>query len=177
MPSSFCKCLLLGLSLFPISQPLLAERLQREVEPRVSPPARHPGYIFAGTVKSIERVAPAGRNGVATMRITFHVDKAIQGVRAGQTLVIREWAGLWEFGERYRAGEHVVLFLYPPSKLGLTSPVHGSLGRFQVTEDGQVSLRPEQIEGLGPGLRARFGARDRVSLQEFARELRRERED
>lgn len=177
MPSSFWKFLLLGLSLLPIS-PLLAERpLPREVEPRMSPPTRSSGYIFAGTVKSVVRVTPAGRSKIATIQITFHVDKAISGVRAGQTLVIHEWAGLWEFGERYRAGERVVLFLYPPSKLGLTSPVRGGLGRFRVSQDGQVAVRPGQIEGLGPSLRARFGARDRVGLDEFARELRRWRED
>ena len=67
------------------------------------------GYIFAGTVKSVERVAAKG-NGVATVQVTFHVDQAMRGARAGQMLTIREWAGLWQSGERYRPGERVLLF-------------------------------------------------------------------
>jgi hypothetical protein len=67
------------------------------------------------------------------------------GVRAGQTLAIREWAALWELGERYRSGEGVLLFLYPPSKLGLTSPAMGPWGRFRIGPDGQVVIDPRRI--------------------------------
>jgi hypothetical protein len=51
--------------------------------------------------------------------------------------------GLWESGERYQNGEHVLLFLYPPSKIGLTSPVGGKLGRFQMDNTGHVLLNRE----------------------------------
>ena len=102
------------------------------------------GYAFSGTVKAIERVAPKGRDRVAVYRITFQVDQGFRGVRTGQTLVIREWAGLWQAGPRYRRGEHLVLFLYPPSKLGLTSPVGGAQGRFRVNQDGNVIVEPHQ---------------------------------
>jgi len=60
--------------------------------------------------------------------VTFRIDEAIRGVKKGQSIQISEWGGLWQAGERYQAGEHVLLFLYPQSKLGLTSPVAGSLG-------------------------------------------------
>ena len=115
------------------SQPTLAENPAKGDPPdlprlsHVRPLTKNSGYIFAGTVKSVERVAPKG-NGVATVQITFHVEQAMRGARAGQMLTIREWAGLWESGERYRPGERVLLFLYPPSKLGLTSPVGGPAG-------------------------------------------------
>src|SRR5256885_9698248 len=33
------------------------------------------------------------------------------------------------------------VFLYRPSKLGLTSPVAGALGRFAVDKTGQINLR------------------------------------
>lgn len=100
------------------------------------------GYIFAGTVQSVEHVSSSGTTGIASTQITFHVDRAIRGVRSGQTLVIREWAGLWQSGERYRIGERVLLFLYPPSKLGFTSPVGGPMGRFVVDEGLRVWLEP-----------------------------------
>ncbi|MGH9500297.1 MAG: hypothetical protein ACRD3L_14240 [Terriglobales bacterium] len=100
------------------------------------------GYIFSGTVRSVQRVVPQNAYSVAVMRITFHVDKGLRGTRTGQTLVVREWAGLWQSGDHYRPGERVMLFLYPPSKLGLTSPVGGAFGRFPVDPNGQVIVEP-----------------------------------
>jgi hypothetical protein len=106
---------------------------------------RNSGYIFVGTVMSVARVEPTAPNSVATVRITFHVENALRGVRRGQTLVIREWAGRWESGEHYRVGERTMLFLFPPGKLGLTSPVGGELGKFRLDAYGHVLLNREQI--------------------------------
>ncbi len=86
------------------------------------------------------------------MRTTFRVEHAARGARAGQTLEIREWAGLWESGERYRAGEQVLLLLYPRSKLGLTSPVGGALGHLKVNSLGEVTVQDLQMRDLFPGL-------------------------
>src|SRR5207245_10411476 len=87
---------------------------------------RNSGYIFSGTVLKIQRTT-AGENAIAFTQVSFRVDQAIRGVRAGEILTIREWSGLWTSGERYRPGERVLLFLYPASKLGFASPVGGSL--------------------------------------------------
>jgi len=127
------------------------------------------GYVFSGTVKAVERVAPRTDGGVAVMRITFHVDQGLRGARTGETLVIREWAGLWQAGERYQLGERVMLFLYPLSKLGLTSPVGGSSGRFDVDSGGQVTVEPGKV-GLP---RARRPGKIRMPPLEFFRALRR----
>lgn len=133
------------------------------------------GYIFAGTVTGLERMAPSQPNEVGTIRITFRVDQGVRGVRARQSLVIREWAGLWNAGERYRIGEQVVLILYPPSKLGLTSPIGGAQGRFSLDHEGSLVLPPEQTQTLasdpvvGPWLQGKH----RVSGRDFARVLRR----
>ena len=89
--------------------------------------AQKSGYIFAGTVMAVERVHTAPGE-VATVLISFRVDQAIRNVQAKQILTVREWAGLWESGERYRIGDRVVLFLYRASKLGLTSTVSGPFG-------------------------------------------------
>jgi hypothetical protein len=105
------------------------------------PLAKPSGYIFAGTVTAIKSVAPQGTRGVAQIQITFHVDSAVRGVRTGQSLSIREWTGVWDAGQRYRVGEKVALFLYSPSKLGLTSVVGGTLGRFPI-KNGTVKIDP-----------------------------------
>ncbi len=130
------------------------------------------GYAFAGTVKAVQHVAAAKRNRIATTRITFHVDNAIRGVRTGQTLMISEWAGLWASGEQYRPGERVLLFLYPPSKLGLTSPVRGSAGRLRIGGRGRIVVPPGQRDSLPARVRARLGENGEIEVAEFARAMR-----
>jgi len=70
--------------------------------------------------------------------VTFQVEQVLRGPRAGQRFSIREWPGLWVSGERYRVGQGMTLFLYPPSRVGFSSPVDGGAGRFKVDRDGQM---------------------------------------
>jgi hypothetical protein len=179
----FALALILTLALSPLvaeqparvqTPPTIPWRSQRPQRPQHPlPVTRSSGYIFAGTVKSVERVVPKG-NGVATVQINFHVDEAMRGVRTGQTLTIHEWAGLWESGERYRPGERVLLFLYPPSKLGLTSPVGGSMGRFRIGPDDRIIVDPEPIGFPAPHPRiiGPLPGTNHVSPREFVRLLR-----
>lgn len=133
------------------------------------------GYIFSGTVTAIEFVRPARPDEVATVRITFRVEEGARGVRSRQSLVIREWAGLWNGGERYQVGERVVLALYPPSKLGLTSPVGGPMGRFPVDSSGFLKIPPSQNQMIAadPTFGSRLQPKNRVSGRSFARMLER----
>jgi len=180
----FKQCLLLAPFFF-LALALWAEQPVRTGAEDTQPPPgigqrpviRSSGYAFAGTVKAVQHVAAAKPNGIATTRITFHVDRAIRGARTGQTLVVTEWAGLWASGEQYRRGEHVLLFLYPPSKLGLTSPVRGSEGRFRVGGRGRVVVPPRQRGGLPPRVRARLGEDGEIEVAEFARAMRLAREE
>lgn len=98
------------------------------------------GIIFSGRVTFIGRSGPVSGQAPAATTITFQVEQAMRGTATGQSLTIHEWAGLWNSGERYRIGEHVLLFLYPPSKFGLTSPVSGSIGRFATDEAGKILI-------------------------------------
>jgi hypothetical protein len=112
------------------------------------PTVRSSGLIFSGTAAKVEHLRPSGSPGIT--QITFRVDGAIRGVRQGQFVKVREWEGLWIGGERYRTGERVLLFLYPNSKLGLTSPVGGAAGRYRIDNAGRVLVgspgtRPKPI--------------------------------
>ena len=102
---------------------------------------RDSGRIFSGTVLQVEHRNSDTSSALATTRIVFRVDEAIRNVRRGQTVEINEWAGLWQSGERYHPGERVLLFLYPPSRLGLTSPVGNRAGRFAVNRAGLVTVK------------------------------------
>jgi hypothetical protein len=122
-------------------------KLPRPIAPRpITLPliANAAGIIFSGQVISVghaegQPAAIAGPNAVPTT-ITFEVEDGIRGIATGQRLTIHEWAGLWTNGERYRVGERVFLFLHPLSRLGLTSPVFGSLGRFSMDPQRRIII-------------------------------------
>jgi hypothetical protein len=162
MYASFLRLLALLQFLLILSPYSIAAAVVRIPPPRPAPPllssptlrqlTQRSGYIFAGTVLAVELVHAKAQNEVATIRITFRVDQAIRGVSPKQTLAIHEWAGLWDSGERYRPGEQVLLFLYQTSKLGLTSPVNGSLGHFMLDHNGSVLLNAERLAVLQTGL-------------------------
>ena len=82
-----------------------------------------------------------------TVRIEFHVDQSVRGCNAGETIAIQEWAELWERGDRYRKGQRIFLFLYPPSETGLTSVVAGELGKVTIGPLGLL-LTPQQARFL-----------------------------
>lgn len=98
------------------------------------------GIIFSGTVLEIRSVRPGPHKQIPTMKIRFRVERAIAGVHARQVVTIREWAGAWS-EHPLNAGQHVLLLLYPQSRLGLTSPVGGSLGQVTLSNKNTV-MRP-----------------------------------
>ena len=144
------------------------------VRPPIAPPSsigfsqfvRAAGTIFSGTVTKIER-RPAGRGeSLETVAVTFHVENAIRGTVRGRNFTITQWMGLWASGQRYRVGERVLLFLYPKSKLGLTSWVGGPVGRFAMDANGRVllSTQHQAVLGRDPVL----GGRSQVRFSDFA---------
>jgi hypothetical protein len=106
------------------------------------------GIIFSGRVTSIRRAPLPAGEGPACTTVTFQVDHAIRGIAQAQSLTIHEWAGLWNGGERYHVGENLMLFLYPPSKLGLTSPVAGEMGRYAVDSQGRILMNGQNSASL-----------------------------
>jgi hypothetical protein len=137
--------------------------------------ARAAGAIFSGTVTAVARRPPSGGQSVETVVITFHVESAIRGATPGEDLTIAQWIGLWSGGQRYRIGERVLLFLYPPSKLGLTSCVAGGIGRFGIDPQGRVLLTAQHLSSFrtDPVL----GGKARVLVSDFARAVQRAHEE
>jgi len=130
----------------PPAAALPADAFQRSV--------RHAGVIFDGTVTAIQCEFGKGKVPLS-YRISFQVKQGVRGVRSASTYTIREWAGLWAPRQppRYHIGERALLFLYPPSRSGLTSTVGGRSGKLAVVADAvhgtQVSLPLDWIASLG----------------------------
>jgi len=135
---------------------------------------RSAGSIFRGTVLSEQWLKPTRSDEMETLLVTFRIDDAFRGVRKGRTFSIREWSGLWQSGDRYRVGERVLLFLYPPSRIGLTSPVGGRFERFDIDDretvgfhgsHGRFPARPLDREPAGRN-------QGRIRYRELARAIR-----
>jgi hypothetical protein len=122
--------------------------------------SRRAGMIFAGTLlapatqnaafdqrlstatfapSSVATSSGATSGAVSSIQLTFRVDQAITGVESGQVITIREWAGARSMHRPMRVGEHVLIFLYPPSRLGFTSPIGGSSGMIALDSSGNGS--------------------------------------
>ena len=136
---------------------------------------RASGTIFAGTVTKIEHGPARGGRAIATVAVTFRVERPLRGAIPGDSFTILQWLGLWAAGQRYVVGEHVLLFLYPPSKLGLTSAVAGPMGRFNLGPAGRILLSERQLAAFradllpaGPSL----GGPSSIGFNDFARALR-----
>lgn len=153
--------------------------LRRPVPPLASPGfpqiSGAAGTIFSGTVTRIGHHAATSGQAVETVSITFHVENAIRGVTPGEDLTISQWIGLWSAGQRYRVGERVLLFLYPRSKLGLTSCVGGQIGRFAVDDRGRILLSSRHLSAFRS--HPVLGGRSRVPFRDFALAVRRAGEE
>jgi hypothetical protein len=69
----------------------------------------------------------------------------------------------------------VLLFLYPPSKLGLTSSVAGEMGRFTVDLWGHVLLSAQHLSAFRAD--PLLGGKSRLTLSDFAMAVRRASEE
>lgn len=162
----------------PIDDPI-PSRIRRPAPPPgtidLTTLTRAAGAIFSGTVTAIARRPATGGQTVQTVAITFHIENAIRGATPGEYLTISQWIGLWSGGQRYRVGERVLLFLYPPSKLGLTSCVAGGMGRLPIDAWGRVLLSAQHLAAFraDPVL----GGKSRLRFSDFALAVRRASEE
>jgi len=130
--SSTLLCLLLSLPAF--SQEALSRQLS------LADLATSAGTIVRGQViDSRVEPHPQYRN-ISTIRLTLRVADAIYG-NTGQQITYRMFLASGNFAAprnttKYRAGDELILFMYPESQYGLTSPVGGDQGRFQVLRTG-----------------------------------------
>jgi hypothetical protein len=109
--------------------------------------SRRAGIIFVGTVLAGDLPVPTNDEFIAapatipaelsTVHVSFRVDRGIAGVESGQLLTIREWGGASSVHRPMNTGQHVLLFLYSPSRLGFTSPVGGASGEVLLDESGK----------------------------------------
>src|SRR5207247_845444 len=137
-------------------------------------PGTHPAYPRVGVTYVTLRVTEAFK-GAAPGDFTF-----MQIGHAGDTLPPVGQANFFLVQDlpTYRPGEEVLLFLYPPSDAGLTSPVEGASGKWPLARDpatGRLQVvgmtlsppgaggGPQQRQRARPAGDVGAGAADRLS--------------
>jgi hypothetical protein len=152
--------------------------------------ARQADRIFVGRCESV--TAALDERGLPSTYARFVVEDGLKGVAAGGTVVIKQFGAdrtplrveegksavvtpktMSLPGSTYRTGASYLLFLYPESDWGFTSPVGGGQGRFEIfARKGQdASL---QVMAVNP-LENRFLETLRagpVPLSDILREIR-----
>jgi hypothetical protein len=132
--------------------------------------SRQAGMIFCGTVVNGHLQTAATNRTPPQLQFTFRVDEAIAGVETGQTLTIREWTGAVSMQRPMLSGQHFLIFLYPPSRLGLTSPVGGPLGQINLDASGKyVSQHPKKPPRM---IRSQSSAVAPISVMQLERAIR-----
>jgi hypothetical protein len=142
-------------STFAASPPSDQAAAEQVLGPQWKQLSRRAGMIFAGTVLSAPPRKPTSQTDSTNQQappetppfqLTIRVDHAIAGVDPGQILTLHEWAGLASMPSQPQRpmspGQRFLLFLYPPSRLGLTSPVGGSQGQIALDPSGQHISNP-----------------------------------
>jgi len=158
------------------SDQVLAERVLGPQWKQLSRPRA--GMIFAGTVLSTTPLAAAAAQTATTqtvatdravpaatpaVQLSFRVDMPIAGVERGQILTIHGWAGAWSMHRPMSSGQRILIFLYPLSRLGFTSPVGGSLGQVALDPTGKNVSKYEETPPSPIGLRNESPSRPPVS--------------
>jgi hypothetical protein len=152
------------------SDQVIAERV---LGPQWKQLSRRAGMIFAGTVltaatQTVTTQTPAADRAVPgttpAVQLRFRVDQAIAGVEQGQILTLHEWAGAWSMHRPMSSGQHILIFLYPPSRLGFTSPVGGSLGQVALDPSGKNVSKDAQKPAAAIGLRNESSPQPRVPV-------------
>ncbi|MGD0508583.1 MAG: hypothetical protein ABSA27_12345 [Terriglobales bacterium] len=152
------------------SDQVIAERV---LGPQWKQLSRRAGMIFAGTVLATAAqtaTTPTAAadltipGAVPAVQLSFRVDEAIAGVEPGQVLTIHEWAGAWSMHRPMSKGQHILIFLYPPSRLGLTSPVGGSLGQVALDPSGKSVSEDAPRPAAAIGLRSASSPRPRGTV-------------
>jgi hypothetical protein len=131
------------------------------------------GTIVTGRITKLRAGAHPRYRNIGVLHVTLKVSETLKGDRTptltfmqftGRSLGNRNGKGLTEAHPlpempSYRVGEEVVLFLYPPSEVGFTSPVGGAQGKFRVRREpgqpvtviSQGGNRSLLVEGDLPG--------------------------
>ena len=93
--------------------------------------------IFAGICTGAEEIEEDLESKLPVFKYTFKITEAIKGLNGKEEITFKQWKPTTN-GASYEIGEKYVLFLYPNSERGLTSPVGFLQGQFEIQKKGFI---------------------------------------
>jgi hypothetical protein len=91
--------------------------------------------IFAGECKKIEEIENDKESKLPVIKYTFKVTEGLKGIGENKEISFKQWKPTVN-NAGYDVGKNYILFLYPESERGLTSPVGFLQGQFEVDSKG-----------------------------------------
>lgn len=119
------------------------------------------GRVIHGTVSEVRNGVHPQNPGIAVTFVKVQVLETIKGASSREVSFMQFGNSTTQYAThlpRYSVGEEVVLFLYPESKLGLTSPVGEGQGKFTVKDDINTGRRILVNEQLNQAVFSRLDA-------------------
>lgn len=138
--------------------------------------ASHAGRIVHGRVSEVRDGVHPQQQRLAVTFVKVQVVEMLKGGAAREVTFMQYGNSRNQYVAhlpRYSVGEEVVLFLYPESKLGFTSPVGQGQGKFVVHHDTRSGQRVLRNEQMNHALFARLDAakvNSRLALNKAERE-------
>lgn len=142
-----CLSMLAAAWVFALASPATAEVLPVNLQEM----ATRGGRIVTGRVAAVQAGFHPRYTRVRVTYVTVTVEAALKGVNARQFTFMQfggaDMDAIFDLPQ-FKAGEEVMLFLYPESRVGFTSPVGGAQGKFSVRRD-PVSGERTIVNGFG----------------------------
>ena len=93
--------------------------------------------IFTGTCTNVEEIEDDPESKLPVFKYTFKINDAIKGLQGKEEITFKQWKPTAK-DAGYEVGNKYILFLYPDSERGLTSPVGFLQGQFEVERKGLI---------------------------------------
>lgn len=97
--------------------------------------------VVHGRVTDVRAGQHPTQPSLAVLFVKLEVIESLKGSPAREISFMQFAGGVFSHLPTYRVGEEVLLFLYPESRYGLTSPVGEGAGKFRVFDDARTGRR------------------------------------
>lgn len=124
------------------------------------------GKIFTGRCLKVEEIENDPESNLEVVNYRFKVIEGIRGVKDNSEISFKQWKPTVR-NASYEVGKKYVLFLYPKSNKGLTSPVGLSQGLFDIGKKGFIRKKEVVKNKLGNrGLARNLKTQQRVLISQ-----------
>ena len=122
--------------------------------------------IFTGICTDVEEIEQDPESRLPVFKYTFKITESIKGLNGKEEVTFKQWKPTAR-SAGYEAGKKYILFLYPNSERGLTSPVGFLQGQFEVEKKGLIR-RNEVVRNKlnNKGLNRNFRTQKKIEIKD-----------